>query len=124
MPPKKVKSKYKLENPIDRRKAESQKIRTQYPDRVPVICEKAERANVPDIDKSKFLVPQDLSVGQFKYVVQKRLKVDHSKAIFLFIDGNLLATTQTPLAALYAEHKDEDGFLYVTYSSEDSFGTA
>ncbi|CAM9652348.1 unnamed protein product, partial [Chrysoparadoxa australica] len=35
----------------DKRKEEAERIRVKYPDRIPVICEKAERSNLPDIDK-------------------------------------------------------------------------
>ena len=39
-------------NPIlDKRKSEAERIRNKYPDRVPVICEKADRSDIPDIDK-------------------------------------------------------------------------
>jgi len=32
-------------------------------DRRQVICEKADRSDIPDIDKKKYLVPADLSTG-------------------------------------------------------------
>jgi hypothetical protein len=35
----------------DKRKSEAERIRAKYPDRVPVICEKADRSDIPDIDK-------------------------------------------------------------------------
>ena len=28
------------------------------------------------------------------------------------------------MSAIYEEHKDEDGFLYMTYSGENTFGEA
>ena len=28
------------------------------------------------------------------------------------------------MSAIYEEHKDEDGFLYMTYSGENTFGKA
>jgi len=35
----------------EKRKSEAERIRAKYPDRVPVICEKADRSDIPDIDK-------------------------------------------------------------------------
>lgn len=49
---------------VGQRRAESERIRTKYPDRVPVICEKSEKSNVQDIDKKKYLVPADLTCGK------------------------------------------------------------
>jgi GABA(A) receptor-associated protein len=37
----------------DKRKAEAERILAKYPDRIPVICEKAEKSDIPDIDKKK-----------------------------------------------------------------------
>jgi GABA(A) receptor-associated protein len=28
------------------------------------------------------------------------------------------------MSSIYEEHKDEDGFLYITYSGENTFGEA
>lgn len=42
---------------IEKRKSEAERIRAKYMDRVPVICEKADRSDIPDIDKKKYLVP-------------------------------------------------------------------
>ena len=41
--------------------------------------------NICDIDKNKFLVPKDLTLGQFVYVIRKRMKLPPEKAIFVFI---------------------------------------
>lgn len=37
----------------EKRKEEADKIRTKYPDRIPVICEKAKRSEIVNIDKKK-----------------------------------------------------------------------
>ncbi|XP_015080586.2 autophagy-related protein 8C [Solanum pennellii] len=117
-----AKSSFKLEHPLERRQAEAARIREKYPDRIPVIVEKAERSDIPDIDKKKYLVPADLTVGQFVYVVRKRIKLSAEKAIFIFVK-NILPPTAAMMSAIYEEHKDEDGFLYMTYSGENTFGS-
>jgi hypothetical protein len=48
-----ARSSFKLEHPLERRQAEANRIREKYPDRIPVIVEKAERSDIPDIDKKK-----------------------------------------------------------------------
>ncbi|KAI3800282.1 hypothetical protein L1987_28369 [Smallanthus sonchifolius] len=116
-----VKCSFKLEHPLEKRRGESSRIRVKYPDRVPVIVEKAERADIPDIDKNKYLVPADLTVGQFVYVVRKRIKLSPEKAIFVFVN-NMLPPTAALMSAIYEENKDEDGFLYMSYSGENTFG--
>ena len=112
---------YKKEHEIETRKAESQKIRTKYPDRVPIIVEKEGNSDIAEIDKKKYLVPSDLTMGQFQYVIRKRIKLDQTKALFIFIN-NTLPPTSSLISQIYDDKKDEDGFLYVTYSSENTFG--
>ena len=114
---------YKSEHTKEAREAEASKIRKKYPDRIPIIVERAANASksIPDIDKKKFLVPSDLSMGQFQYVIRKRVKMNSEKAMFVFINNKLISTS-TLLSLVYDEHKDEDGFLYVTYCGENTFG--
>ncbi|XP_037476965.1 autophagy-related protein 8A-like [Triticum dicoccoides] len=114
---------FKTEHPLERRKAESARIREKYADRIPVIVEKADKSDVPEIDKKKYLVPADLTVGQFVYVVRKRIKLSPEKAIFVFVNSTLPPTASL-MSAIYEENKDEDGFLYMTYSGENTFGSA
>jgi GABA(A) receptor-associated protein len=59
-------------------------------------------------------VPADLTVGQFVYVIRKRIKLSPEKAIFIFVD-EVLPPTAALMSSIYEEHKDEDG--YVTASS-------
>jgi GABA(A) receptor-associated protein len=59
-------------------------------------------------------VPADLTVGQFVYVIRKRIKLSPEKAIFIFVD-EVLPPTAALMSSIYEEHKDEDGFLYITY---------
>jgi GABA(A) receptor-associated protein len=95
----------------------------KYPDRVPVICQRNKRADkdCPYIDKNKYLIPMDLTLGQFIYVIRQRMHLPSEKALFLFIDGNILSNS-TMLSQVYQEYQDEDGFLYITYNTENTFG--
>ena len=103
------------------RKAESDIIRKKYPDRIPVIVYKNEKSDTPDIDKNKFLVPNDLSVAQFLFTIRKRIKLRPEQSLFLFVK-NSIPRSDILLSQLYKEYKDEDGFLYITYSGENTFG--
>uniref|UniRef100_A0A2K5NWU8 GABA type A receptor associated protein like 1 n=1 Tax=Cercocebus atys TaxID=9531 RepID=A0A2K5NWU8_CERAT len=78
---------YKEEHP--------EKIGTKYPDRVPVIVEKAPKAWIGDLDKKKYLVPSDLT---FYFLIRKRI---HLRA---------------------EDEHHEDFFLYVAYSDESVYG--
>merc|ERR1719374_28666 len=112
---------FKDEHPLERRKAEATRIRERYPDRIPVIVERAANTDIPDIDKKKYLVPADLTVGQFVFVIRRRIKLSPERAIFVFA-RNVLPPTAALMSSIYEDFKDEDGFLYLTFSGENTFG--
>jgi len=44
------------------------------------------------------------------------------KSLFLFVNYNSMPPTGATIGSIYEEHKDADGFLYITYASESTFG--
>uniref|UniRef100_A0A674HDB8 GABA type A receptor associated protein like 1 n=1 Tax=Taeniopygia guttata TaxID=59729 RepID=A0A674HDB8_TAEGU len=90
-----MKFQYKEDHPFEYRKKEGEKIRKKYPDRVPVIVEKAPKARVPDLDKRKYLVPSDLTVGQFYFLIRKRIHLRPEDALFFFVNNTIPPTSAT-----------------------------
>lgn len=107
---------------FEQRKKESDKIKSKYNNRIPIIVQKSTSCkDLNNLDKQKFLVPSDLTMGQFIFVIRKRLKLSHEKALFFFINNSLPSTNQS-LIDINNKYMDDDGFLYITYSSENTFG--
>ena len=115
--PKIFKNKFNFED----RKAESSRNMQKYADRIPCILERSGN-NIPLINKTKYLVPKDLTVGQYMYVIRKRLKLESSIGIFLFFKGGILVNCSELMNTCYENYKDDDGFLYINYSGENTFG--
>lgn len=114
---------FKKEFRFEDRIAEARRVLSKYPDRVPIICERSLTAgnDCPIIDKRKYLVPRDLNIGQFLYIIRKRLRLPPEKAIFLFVDNTIPSTTSL-IDQVYYTHKDADLYLYMTYAEENVFG--
>ena len=100
---------------------DAERILTRYPDRIPIIVNKQDGCIVPDIDKKKYLVPKDLTLGQFIYIIRKRIKLEPEQALFLFINGKVYPNSD-PISVIYNNNKNDDKFLYITYSGENTFG--
>ena len=113
---------FKERNPFQKRKAEATRIRAKYPDRIPVICEVASKSDIGTLDKEKFLVPGELTVGQFIYVIRKKIELGPEKALFLFINGTLPPTSATILD-VWNQYKEPCGFLMTKVSGENTFGS-
>jgi GABA(A) receptor-associated protein len=108
--------------PNKEQKDEVARLKAKYPDRIPCLVKKNGRdKTLPELDKSKFLTPEDLSFSQFSYVIRKRLKVPPEKALFFLVNG-MMVPGSAILSQVYKEHQDENGFLLVIYSAESTFG--
>ena len=112
---------FKDRHAFHKRQEEAYRIMEKYPDRVPVICECA-GGEIPDIDRKKYLVPSDLSMAQFLYIIRKRIKIKPEQSIYLFVGDSVMVAGAQLIGTVYAEHKDLDGFLYTCYSGENTFG--
>ena len=114
--------------------------------------EKAPKSRISDLDKKKYLVPNDLTVGQFYFLIRKRIQLRAEDALFFFVNNQIPPTSAT-IGALYQviiyvhtkntkrqhiysnslflshsykqkEHVDEDKFLYIAYSDESVYGSS
>lgn len=54
-------------------------------------------------------------------MIRFRLKLSTTEALFIFVQG-VLAPSSAEVGSLFEEYKDEDGWLYVVYATEDAFG--
>ena len=82
-------------NSFDKRVQESTNIKEKYTDRIPIIVEKHHTCNLPEIDKCKYLVPKDMTMSQFIFVIRKRIKLNSNQALFITINHSLVAANQS-----------------------------
>ncbi len=101
---------------------ESKRIREKFPQRIPIIVERARNSqSVPELDKTRFLVPGEITVAQFLYVIRRRMTLPPETALYVFINDTLpLATAD--MREIYSQHANRDGFLYMKYAGENTFG--
>ena len=102
---------------------ESKRICAKFPGRVPVIVERSRSSpSLPQIDKPKFLAPKEMTIGQFMFVVQRRLTLSSAQAMYLLANDTILVGASSTMSAVFEQHHQDDGFLYITYAIENTFG--
>lgn len=115
------KGEFKKKHTFEKRLAEAQRVIDNYPNRIPLIVENDKSSKLPMMAKRKYLIPDDMTVGQFMYVVRKRLNVKPETAIYMFFNQTL-APTAKKMSEVYKLYKDTDKFLYAVIATEKTFG--
>jgi GABA(A) receptor-associated protein len=111
---------FRHQNSLKQRSDEAKSILRKHPDRIPIIVEPADDKS-PTPDRKKFLVPAELTFGQFAHVVRKRLDTTPDQAVILMI-GDVMPMCSSTVREVYEKHKDSDSFLYVSLCAEKTFG--
>ena len=104
---------------LEERKQQSANILTKYPSSVPVFIDSSSMHKM--IDKPRFVIPDGFTIGQLMTSIRARMKMNAATALFVFIDNQLIPVTSV-ISSLYVSHKDEDGYMYVCCSEENTFG--
>jgi len=126
-----------FEKSADERRKIALERMAKHPGYVPVILMRSKNCKGDfDCKRHLFLVPSDKEFGQYACTLRssKRKDVDGnqiestitlsaSEAAFYFVGNNTMPAHSALMSQLYKEHKDvDDLFLYVTVSSESTFG--
>ena len=119
-----MKYRFKIENKdVNKRKQMSEKIIKQYPDKIPIICEKDPRSKLKDIEKTKYLMPKDLTVSQFHLIIRNKIELNQEESLFLLVDGKISLVGESRLGDIYEKYANkEDGFLYIVYVGNEYMG--
>ena len=107
----------------------SNKLRLKYPDKVPVVVKKDKSSkNLKDIGTIKYLVQDHITVGQFIYILRKRIELNQEEALYLYANigkskTQYVLSANDEMISIYENYKSEkDCILYLVYAGENVFG--
>ena len=102
---------------------EADRVLAKYPDKVPVVVERAPgvKASLPDLKKWKYVVPRDLTMGQMMFLLRRHMSLPPEEALFLFV-GNTLVPSTERIVDVWMRYRETDGALHIVYSGESAFG--
>ena len=106
-------------NTYQERKRESTNIKEKYPNKIPCIIKPAKPLKLA---KTKFLVPYDITIGNFIHIIRNRVNISHGDALFMFVENGTFPRSYASMGQIYSENANMDGFLYFTISLENTFG--
>ena len=100
----------------------SARLLVKYPDRVPVIIEKSDHVTLPNY---KYLLPKSITTSTFMTIIKTKINIASTQALFTFIKSNetyLLIPMNETMGEIYKMFKQPDGFLYMRFGIENTFG--
>jgi hypothetical protein len=110
--------------PFEDRIKKSKVLLEKYPDKIPVILEKSKKDKLlSNSVKNKLLVSQDMTITTILQLIKKNLKINEHMAIYIMVsDKNIMLSGSYSISEIYNNYKNNDGFLYLEYCSENVFG--
>ena len=122
-----MESDFKAQTSLEERKQQFQDIHENYPDKIPVVCQKSKRSKIKPLEKTKYLIDCDFPVSNFEALIRGRLEMTNIDGLFFFVNKDnkkliSLRISDQPMSEIYNEFKDEDGFLYIFFDKEQIWG--
>jgi hypothetical protein len=106
---------------LKNRKLEYNKIKSKYPNKIPIIVNISKNSRNIILNKNKYLCEKDTNMSILINIIRKNIDIDKSNALFFTINNNLY-NSQVSIGEIYKSNKNEDGFLYIVCSCENTFG--
>lgn len=106
----------------------SSRLKEKFTDRIACIVEKSVKwgsRKVPHMERKKFLVPSNMKMCHLVTIIRKRIDIPNECAVIVSVgeEHAVFPCMQTSMRDIYRSYGSDDGFLYVEYGLESTFGT-
>lgn len=91
-----------------------------HKNKVPIIINLPDHLNAT-FTKTKFIVPNNLTVRQFHCILKKYTTISSKQSLILFVNKKLPMISDT-IGNIYENEKSDNNFLYIDVQKENTFG--
>ena len=111
---------FRTTKPIEQRLSEALRVKGKFPNYSLVVIEPDLSL---DLQKKKFLVNPEMTLGELLGVIRSRTnKLHPSQALFVYYLDNTLPPISMLVSDMYKLGKNPDGFLYLRLCPENVYG--
>jgi GABA(A) receptor-associated protein len=108
---------------LQARRTEAERLLLANPTKVPTIIEpRRVRDNRYFMAQNKFLISRDYSFLEFSQLLRNKLKLNANESLYLVAGATTIPSPEVSMARLYETARDTDGFLYISFSSQEAYG--
>ncbi|MCP9265615.1 Metalloendopeptidase [Dirofilaria immitis] len=91
---------------------DASEARQQQPNKIPVVIERFEGR-----------MPDHITIAELMQIVRRRLQLHPDQTFFLLVNEKSMVSNSMNMYQLYQQEADQDGFLYMVYTSQPAFGS-
>lgn len=88
----------------------------KYPDRKAAVITPSKKSKLPELKKNKFLLPNEMQIGNILSIIRKEIFLKPQEALFLLINNKLVSNTATVSEVFEGE------IIKIEYTIENTFG--
>ena len=97
----------------------------RYPDKVPIMLSSDRNSSNQSCVSKKLMIPRSATCAQFIVMIRERVQIQSTHALFFVtVPKHHLICGSTTIGEVYDKEKTDDGFLYIVYALEHSFGAS
>ena len=111
---------FKEVKPFEERRKMFLTIMNKCENKIPIIIETDKRASLNFFSLAISIKPTR-SVYKIIQTTRKKIAIPENEALYFYCNKKLLMGKRV-IGEIYEQHKDEDGFLYITVTSLESMG--
>jgi len=99
-----------------------QRLLNNNPNKIPVIIhKKGDKSNI-----MKFMLPTEVTILDFLYVLRKRIKLESTSSIYLSVktpqNEHIMVSPDMNMQNIYEQYKNKKLLLEMIYCEENTFG--
>jgi GABA(A) receptor-associated protein len=108
---------------MEKRKEEAEELMRVHCDRLPIVVEAYKGHDIRfELEQNRFLVPRLYTFHEFIFHIRRKIKMEKSESLYVVVGNSHLPAMNRTMLSIYNEFKDPDGYLYLTYSSQQVWG--
>ena len=118
----KFKARYSLTERKDKAKSRIEKYKSKGLNCVPVVIENADGATIGEVLRCNYMADRELTMARLMWQIRKTIKLGEAESIYFMIANTHIPNSKDKIGVIYDKYKDEDGFLYISFAGENTFG--
>ena len=116
---------FRITRSMEQRRSDNDRMQKFYPNSIQVVLQ----SKSIFLDRSKYLVPNNLTIGQFLFYLRQKISVNTNKGLYLFVEqidkdektmSTYLPQTGNTLEMVYTNWRHIDGYLYMFIEQEST----